>query len=663
MMNEIRCPKCGEVFKVDESNYAAIVQQVRDSEFKRDVEEQAELRLRNMESRARVEQAELKRLNEEALAKQQRESDAAVNELKNRISRLEAEKQMQEEALQAKADAKQQELQRLNEDSLNKQREKLNSEIGDLQEKIARLETEKQMQEGKLRAEAEAKQQEAERKYERERAEERDASNHKIEDLQKQLSEMQAKEEHSKLEQQSAIDRKNLEIAELNKRHEVELENKQREIDFYREFKAKLSTKMVGESLEQYCLNEFNKIRMIGFQNATFEKDNDARTGSKGDFIFRESRDGVEFISIMYEMKNEQDETATKKKNEDFLKELDKDRREKKCEYAVLVSMLEADNDFYNAGIVDMSHRYEKMYVVRPQCFIPLITLLRNAALSSLSYRKELVLAQQQSIDLANFESKMNTFKSDFNRNLTEVGSVSLGKDRQGEVYHRYCLGLYELLERLHTAYPALLLERCSDGGGRFDPAWLYYAPQIWTSDDTDAIERLDIQYGTSMVYPPSSMSAHVSACPNHQLKRTTPFTTRGNVALGGSFGYELDLLSLGDEEKALIRRQCADYHKYYDLTHYGDYYRLISPWKNRTECAWCFVSPDRSEALLTHVTIRGTIESRRRVKLQGLDPEKVYRVEETGEEYHGDTLMNYGYRISDLHVDFNSTRLHFVAI
>ena len=291
MMNEIRCPKCGEVFKVDESNYAAIVQQVRDSEFKRDVEEQAELRLRNMESRARVEQAELKRLNEEALAKQQRESDAAVNELKNRISRLEAEKQMQEEALQAKADAKQQELQRLNEDSLNKQREKLNSEIGDLQEKIARLETEKQMQEGKLRAEAEAKQQEAERKYERERAEERDASNHKIEDLQKQLSEMQAKEEHSKLEQQSAIDRKNLEIAELNKRHEVELENKQREIDFYREFKAKLSTKMVGESLEQYCLNEFNKIRMIGFQNATFEKDNDARTGSKGDFIFRESRE------------------------------------------------------------------------------------------------------------------------------------------------------------------------------------------------------------------------------------------------------------------------------------------------------------------------------------------------------------------------------------
>lgn len=417
MMNEIRCPKCGEVFKVDESNYAAIVQQVRDSEFKRDVEEQAELRLRNMESRAWVEQAELKRLNEEALAKQQRESDAAVNELKNRISRLEAEKQMQEEALQAKADAKQQELQRLNEDSLNRQREKLNSEIGDLQEKIARLETEKQMQEGKLRAEAEAKQQEAERKYERERAEERDASNHKIEDLQKQLSEMQAKEEHSKLEQQSAIDRKNLEIAELNKRHEVELENKQREIDFYREFKAKLSTKMVGESLEQYCLNEFNKIRMIGFQNATFEKDNDARTGSKGDFIFRESRDGVEFISIMFEMKNEQDETATKKKNEDFLKELDKDRREKKCEYAVLVSMLEADNDFYNAGIVDMSHRYEKMYIVRPQCFIPLITLLRNAALSTWSYRKELVLAQQQSIDLANFESKMNTFKSDFNRN------------------------------------------------------------------------------------------------------------------------------------------------------------------------------------------------------------------------------------------------------
>ena len=158
-------------------------------------------------------------------------------------------------------------------------------------------------------------------------------------------------------------------------------------------------------------------------------------------------------------------------------------------------------------------------------------------------------------------------------------------------------------------------------------------------------------------------MSAHVSACPNHQLQRTTPFVTRGNVALGGSFGYELDLLSLGEEEKKLIREQCADYHKYYDLTHYGDYYRLLSPWQGRIDCAWCFVSPDRSEALLTHVTIRGTVDSRRRVKLQGLDPEKRYRVEETGEVYSGDTLMHYGYRISDIHVDFASTRRHFVAI
>lgn len=417
MMNEIKCPKCGEVFKVDESNYAAIVKQVRDSEFKRDVEEQAELRIRNMETKAQAEQTELKHQNAEALAKQQRESDATINELNNRIAKLEAEKHMQEDTMQAKTKAIQQELQRQNEDCLNKQRERLNSEIGELQKKIAKLEAEKQMQEGRLKAEAEVKQQEAERKYERERREERDASNQKIKELQKRLTEMQAKEERSKLEQQSAISQKDLEIAELKNRHEMELENKRREIDFYKDFKTKLSTKMVGESLEQYCLNEFNKIRMIGFQDATFEKDNDARTGSKGDFIFRESRDGVEFISIMFEMKNEQDETATKKKNEDFLKELDKDRREKNCEYAVLVSMLEADNDFYNAGIVDMSHRYEKMYVVRPQCFIPLITLLRNAALSSLSYRKELVIAQQQSIDLASFESDMNSFKSDFNRN------------------------------------------------------------------------------------------------------------------------------------------------------------------------------------------------------------------------------------------------------
>lgn len=260
-------------------------------------------------------------------------------------------------------------------------------------------------------------------------------------------------------------------------------------------------------------------------------------------------------------------------------------------------------------------------------------------------------------------ECGIDYIKWDFNRNLTEVGSATVPPERQGEVWHRYCLGLYELLERLHNAYPGLLLEGCAGGGGRFDPAWLYYAPQFWTSDDTDAIERLDIQYGTSMCYPPSSMSAHVSACPNHQTGRTTPFAARGDVALGGSFGYELDLRTLSDEEKEEVRRQCADYHKYYDLTHFGDYYRLLSPWEDRTGCAWSFVSPDRSEVLLTYAVIRGGIQTSRLVRLQGLDPDRLYRCEETGEEYHGDTLMNHGYCFRNIHKDYQTTRLHFVAV
>lgn len=200
--------------------------------------------------------------------------------------------------------------------------------------------------------------------------------------------------------------------------YERQLRFKDEQIEQYKDFKARQSTKMVGESLEQHCLNQFNSIRMTAFPTAYFEKDNDARTGSKGDFIFRESsQDGTEFISIMFEMKNEMDETATKHKNEDFFKELDKDRREKGCEYAVLVSLLEADNELYNNGIVDVSYRYEKMYVIRPQFFIPMITLLRNAALNSWQYRQELEIARHQQIDILNFEENMNAFKEGFARN------------------------------------------------------------------------------------------------------------------------------------------------------------------------------------------------------------------------------------------------------
>ena len=219
-------------------------------------------------------------------------------------------------------------------------------------------------------------------------------------------SRLSGKETEEKLKEES-----------LKKEYEEKLRQKDEEIQYYKDFKARQSTKMIGESLEQHCLNQFNALRMTAFPTAYFEKDNDAKTGSKGDFIFRESKDGVEFISIMFEMKNEMDETATKHKNEDFFKELDKDRKEKGCEYAVLVSLLEIDNDLYNNGIVDVSYRYEKMYVIRPQFFIPIITLLRNAALNSLKYRQELEVVKHQQIDILHFEENMNAFKEGFARN------------------------------------------------------------------------------------------------------------------------------------------------------------------------------------------------------------------------------------------------------
>ena len=203
----------------------------------------------------------------------------------------------------------------------------------------------------------------------------------------------------------------------LRKQYEDQLRQKDELIGYYKDFKARQSTKMIGESLEQHCLNQFNSLRMTAFPAAYFEKDNDVRTGSKGDFIFRESAEGTEFISIMFEMKNEMDETATKHKNEDFLKELDRDRREKKCAYAVLVSLLEIDNEYYNNGIVDVSYKYEKMYVIRPQFFIPIITLLRNAALGSLTYRRQLEAVRHQQLDILQFEENMNTFKEGFARN------------------------------------------------------------------------------------------------------------------------------------------------------------------------------------------------------------------------------------------------------
>ena len=262
-------------------------------------------------------------------------------------------------------------------------------------------------------------------------------------------------------------------------------------------------------------------------------------------------------------------------------------------------------------------------------------------------------------MDSANIEY----IKWDFNRSLTEVGSAIVDTDRQQEVFHRYVLGLYELLERLLNAYPHLLLEGCASGGGRFDPAWLYYSPQYWTSDDTDAIERLEIQYGTSMCYPTSAVGAHVSACPNHQTGRIAPLTTRGNVAMAGTFGYELDLTKLTDEEKDTVRKQCDEYRKYYDVINYGELYRLISPWKDRTRCAWSYVSEDKNEALVTYVVIRSSIYDIHYLKLKGLDPKKRYLNEQTGVVLSGDTLMNAGLCIHTKLRDFDSVVYRFVAV
>lgn len=345
-MREIRCPKCGEVFQVDESGYAAIVKQVRDKEFEKEIRE------REAQFRQEKQAAE-----ELARTKAEQKLSGQISSQETRIRELETK-------LQAEKDARDLEIQKA---AAEKEQE--------LAQRIA------------------AKDQELA---------ERDAR------IQKLRFQMDSEEKESQLKEQS-----------LKEKYEEQLKMKDELVAYYKDFKARQSTKMVGESLEIHCETEFNKLRATGFQHAYFEKDNDARSGSKGDYIYRETDpEGVEFISIMFEMKNEMDETATKKKNEDFLKELDKDRREKNCEYAVLVSLLEPDSELYNQGIVDMSHRYPKMYVIRPQFFIPIITILRNAATNALDYRRQLEVVRNQNIDISHFEEDMNDFKEKFARNF-----------------------------------------------------------------------------------------------------------------------------------------------------------------------------------------------------------------------------------------------------
>ena len=369
-MQEIKCPKCGEVFQVDKSLYASIVKQVRDNEFLKDISERQTQFEKDKDAAVRLAQSEAETTLNQAIAKK----DTEILQLKAKIEEgTTAKKLAVNEAVSEK----------------EKQIVEIKEEIIALKSQIAMLEAEKKL-----------------------------AINEAVAEKEKEISEQ--KEKIALLNGQIETNAKSSLLKEqtLKESYEEKLKSKDEQIAYYKDFKAKQSTKMVGESLEQHCEIEFNKLRATGFQNAYFEKDNDAKNGSKGDFIFREtSDDGVEFISIMFEMKNEMDETATKHKNEDFLKELDKDRKEKNCEYAVLVSLLEADNEFYNTGIVDMSHRYPKMYVIRPQFFIPIITLLRNAAFNSLKYKQELALIRNQNIDISRFEEDMNDFKDKFARN------------------------------------------------------------------------------------------------------------------------------------------------------------------------------------------------------------------------------------------------------
>lgn len=405
-MQEIKCPKCGEVFVVDESGYANIVKQVRDKEFAKELQkreeelkdaQQKDLDLVRLEQKNQLDKAlsaKDSELSEKDKKIQELEACIKNNEISRNLAVAEAVNAKEKEISQ-----KNDEINALKADYISKNMEH-DKEIAKLQAQLANGENEKKM------AVSEARQ-----LKDKELAE----KNTEIIRLKDQLSnkdtEKQLGEESLKREYEAKL-----------KHKDEQLKEKDEQIDYYKDFKARQSTKMVGESLEQHCLTQFNSLRMTAFPTAYFEKDNDAKSGSKGDFIFRESMEGTEFISIMFEMKNEMDETATKHKNEDFFKELDKDRREKKCEYAVLVSLLEMDNELYNNGIVDVSYRYEKMYVIRPQFFIPMITLLRNAALNSLKYRQELEAAKNQQLDIANFEENMNAFKQGFGRNY-EIAS------------------------------------------------------------------------------------------------------------------------------------------------------------------------------------------------------------------------------------------------
>ncbi|MFP8778115.1 DUF2130 domain-containing protein [Hydrogenophaga sp. RWCD_12] len=395
-MNEIICPHCHKAFKIDEAGYADILKQVRDSAFEQQLHERLELAEKDKQSAVELAKAQLtSELQNAAAAK-----DAEIQALQAKVTSANQEQQLAvAQALSSaekERDALAHQLEQVKRDNQAAAALAQAQRLADLQQAAAASAAEIQA----LRAQLDVATKDQQL-----------AVNQALSTVEKQRDEFKSRFEQAQLE-------KRLAEQSLKEKYELQIKEREDAIERLKDLKAKLSTKMVGETLEQHCETEFNRLRAMAFPRAYFEKDNDASSGSKGDYIFKDSDDaGTEIVSIMFEMKNENDTTATKKRNEDFFKELDKDRSEKGCEYAVLVSLLEPESELYNTGIIDVSHRFPKMYVVRPQFFLPIITLLRNAALNSLKYKTELALVKSQNIDITNFENQLDSFKEAFAKN------------------------------------------------------------------------------------------------------------------------------------------------------------------------------------------------------------------------------------------------------
>ena len=442
-MNQIKCPSCSKAFTIDEASYAEILNQVRSETFEHEVQEKLEQAQTEHQKNLELQEEKFKNDLIRKLAKKEKEvtqleanksqevikltaqKDQEILALKGKIDHFSHEQQLMkktvEEAMQEKITEKENLITKLTNDKtleLTQLEAQKDQEILRMQSQISNFEKEKALVKKDAQTEMQA------------RINELKSLN---DNLQNQITTTMQKKELELMEKMATKDRElatlnsklmlqekevALEKGSIKEKYELQLKQKEEEVAFYKDFKAKQSTKLLGESLEQHCEIEFNRLRMTAFPQATFDKDNDVSSGTKGDYIYREFDDnGVEMISIMFEMKNEADMTATKKKNKDFFAKLDKDRRDKKCEYAILVSMLEQEDEIYNSGIVDVSYEYPKMYVIRPQFFIPMLTLLRNASMNALAYKNEVALMRQQHIDITNFEAELDAFRTGFSRN------------------------------------------------------------------------------------------------------------------------------------------------------------------------------------------------------------------------------------------------------